>query len=116
MQKKSYVIMIVLQETVSAQDFKIIPREYQADSMTITNETTGASTTYAITTAIQGYYLTFSKAVTLEENVFYNLTVLNGSDIVYKDRIFCTNQTVSTYTVNNNEFATNSTDNDYITL
>jgi hypothetical protein len=108
--------MIILQETVSAQDFKIIPREYNADSMVITNETTGVSTTYAITAVQDSYYLTFSKAVTLKENVFYSLEVKNGSDIVYKDKIFCTNQTVSTYTVNNNEFTTNSTNNDYITV
>lgn len=108
--------MIILQETPSVQDFKIIPRSYFADSMKIKNETTGEELTYTITTSIDGYYLTFSKAVTLKEDTFYNLTVLDGSDIVYKDRIFCTNQTTSTYTVNNNEFTSNSTDNDYITL
>ena len=108
--------MVILQETASAQDFKIIPREYNADSMVITNETTGTSTTYAITASKSSYYLTFSKAVTLEEGVFYSLTVKNGSDIVYKDRIFCTNQTVSTYSINNNEYITNTTNNDYITV
>jgi hypothetical protein len=107
--------MIVLQETVLAQDFKIIPRTYAADSMIITNEMTGTSTTYAITATQSTYYLTFSKAVTLKENNFYQLTVKNGSDIVYKDRIFCTNQTVSDYTVNNNEYEDYSSDNDYLT-
>jgi hypothetical protein len=107
--------MIVLQETAIAQDFKIIPREYSADSMVLTNETTGESTTYAITATQVDYYLTFSEVVTLEENVFYQMTVKNGSDIVYKDKVFCTNQTVSDYTVNKNEYDTYSSDNDYIT-
>lgn len=108
--------MIVLQETVTAQDFYVIPREYAADSMDITSETTGVTTTYAITSSIDGYYLTWSKIVALKENNFYTLTVKNGSDIVYKDKIFCTNQSVSSFSVNNGEYTTVSSDNEYITL
>lgn len=108
--------MIILQETASAQDFKVIPREYVADTMVITDETTGVSVSYPITTTQVSYYLAFSKAVTLKEGVFYALEIKNGSEVVYKDKIFCTNQTVSTYSVNNNEFTSISTNNDYITV
>lgn len=108
--------MIVLQETATAQDFYVIPREYQADRIEITSETEGTTTSYDITASVDGYYLTWSESVTLREDNFYFLTVYNGADIVYNDKIFCTNQTVSDYTVNNNEFTTNSTNNDYITL
>ena len=98
--------MIVLQETASAQDFKVIPRAYSADRMEITNETLNTTVSYDISVTQDSYYLTWSEIVTLKENTFYNLTVFNGSDIVYKDRIFCTNQTVSEYSVNNGEFTT----------
>jgi hypothetical protein len=108
--------MIVLKQSGIDQDFFVIPRTYTADSMVITNETTGESTTYAITSSIDGYYLTWSKTVTLKEGVFYNMTVYNGANIVYKDRIFCTNQTVADYSVNNNEFTSVTTDNEYITV
>lgn len=108
--------MIVLQESASAQDFYVIPRVYTADSMEIYSETNRTTTTYAITTSISGYYLTWSKIVALKENNYYVLTVKNGSDVVYKDKIFCTNQTVSSYSPNNGEFTTVSSDNDYITL
>ena len=108
--------MIILQETVAAQDFKVIPREYVADTMVITDETSGVSVSYDITATQVSYYLTFSKAVTLKEGVFYSLEIKNGSDVVYKDKVFCTNQDTTTYTVNNNEFTTNSTNNDYITV
>ena len=82
--------------------------------MIITNETTGVSTTYSISITQTDYYAVITKTVSLKEDNFYNLTVKNGSDIVYKDRIFCTNQTLSDFSVNNSEYDTYSTDNDYI--
>jgi hypothetical protein len=107
--------MIILQETGTAQEFKIIPRELVADSMTLTSETTGEAVTYVITPTIDRYYLVINEIVALKENNFYTIEVKNASEIVYKDKIFCTNQTVSDFSVNNNEFTTYSSDNDYIT-
>jgi hypothetical protein len=107
--------MIILQETGIAQEFKVIPRELVADSMTLTSETTGEAVTYVITPTIDRYYLVINEIVALKENNFYTIEVKNASEIVYKDKIFCTNQTVSDFSVNNNEFTTYSSDNDYIT-
>lgn len=107
--------MIILQETGIAQEFKVIPRELVADSMTLTSETTGEAVTYVITPTIDRYYLVINEIVALKENNFYTIEVNNASEIVYKDKIFCTNQTVSDFSVNNNEFTTYSSDNDYIT-
>lgn len=107
--------MIILQETGTAQEFKIIPRELVADSMTLTSETTGEAVTYVITPTIDRYYLVINEIVALKENNFYTIEVKKASEIVYKDKIFCTNQTVSDFSVNNNEFTTYSSDNDYIT-
>lgn len=107
--------MIILQETGIAQEFKVIPRELVADSMTLTSETTGEAVTYVITPTIDRYYLVINEIVALKENNFYTIELKNATDIVYKDKIFCTNQTVSDFSVNNNEFTTYSSDNDYIT-
>jgi len=107
--------MIILREQGTSQTFKIIPRIYSADSMVIVNETTGDSITYAITLTQTDYYAVIAKIVTLQENNFYKLTVLNGTDEVYRGRIFCTNQTISDFTVNNSEFNTYTSDNEYIT-
>ena len=107
--------MIILQETGIAQEFKIIPRELVADSMILASETTGEAVTYVITPTIDRYYLVINEIVALKENNFYTIEVKNASEIVYKDKIFCTNQTVSDFSVNNNEFTTYSSDNDYIT-
>lgn len=106
--------MIVLQETGSAQTFKIIPRVYAADTLTLVNETTGEETIYNITITQTDYYAVITKVITLKEGNFYQMTVKNGSDIIYKDKVFCTNQTVSSYSPNSGEFTTYSSDNDYI--
>jgi hypothetical protein len=106
--------MIILREEATSQTFNIIPRYYTADSMVITNETSGVDVTYAITPTQTDYYLTISKIVTLVEGNFYTLEVLNGTDVVYKDKIFCTNQVVGSYTINNDEYTEHPTDNDYI--
>lgn len=53
----------------------------------------------------------------LTENNFYNLKVYfqNTNEIIYKDRIFCTNQT--DYTINNNSYVLPTINNNsYITI
>jgi len=107
--------MIILEETGTAQTFKIVPRELVADSMIILNELTDVSDTYVITPTVDRYYLVIEKVLNLKEGNFYTLEVKNGSEIVYKGKIFCTNQSISTYSVNNNEYTSYSSTNDYVT-
>ena len=104
--------MIILRASGLTQTFNVIPRSYFADSIVITG--VEGSTTYAVTSSQDGRYLTFDKIVTLIEGQFYTLSVLFGTDIVYKDRIFCTNQTIADYTIHNNEYTEESSNNDYI--
>jgi len=115
--------MIILQETGTSQTFKVIPRSYTADTMIIEEEGTNAPVSYAITPTrvdydgnsdTTGTYLSVSKIVSLTEDRFYTLTIKNGSTVIYKDKIFCTNQTVSDYTINNGVYTEQSSDNDYI--
>lgn len=106
--------MLVLQQSASSQTFKIIPRQFAADSMIITDETTRDSITYSITITQLDYYAVISKIITLVEGHTYTLTVLDGANVVYKDKIFCTNQSATTYTINNGEYVQNTTDNEFI--
>lgn len=108
--------MIVLQESVSAQTFKFIPRELVADSMIIEDEAQNTSATISITPTVVDYYLEVTEVVTLVEGRFYTLKVLNGTDVVYKDKIFCTNQTISDYSINNGEYIEHSSDDDFIII
>lgn len=55
----------------------------------------------------------------LEENKFYNLVAQFGTtnEIIYKDRVFCTNQPIATYSINKDKYTLPTIDNnDYITI
>jgi len=114
--ENSFISMIILQSTASAQDLFFIPREYVADTMIIKNETTNTEVSFAITPTISTYYMVVNEVLDLVQDTYYTLTIKNGTDIVYKDMIFCTNQAVTSYTVNNDEYIANDTTNDFIVV
>jgi len=84
--------MIILKEQATAQTLTFIPRVMSATTIVLRNETTNEETTISATFALSSYYLTTTTIFDLKENTFYNLTIKNGDNIVYKDIIFCTNQ------------------------
>jgi hypothetical protein len=105
--------MIILKQQNTPQSLSFIPREYNATTIVLRNETTGVETTITATFALSSYYLTTTTIFDLKENTFYNLTIKNGSNIVYKDIVFCTNQANDTYTVNQNQYVSNVTNNEF---
>ena len=114
--------MIVLQQSASAQNIDFIPRTYTSGNtynVTIVNETTNTEVHNVDTTSITEnlYYNRYNAVFTLSQDVTYNLTIKSGSDVIFKDKIYCTNQTnLPAYTVNQNEYIYNDTDNEFITL
>ncbi len=108
--------MIILQSSVSAQTFTFIPRTLAATSMVVEDELENTSVTTSITPTVSTYYLSVTETLTLVEGRFYTLKVLNGSDVVYKDKIFCTNQTVADYSINNGEYTENTTSSEYVII
>ena len=110
--------MKILTTSTSAQTLKIIPREYQANiDVILRDNSTNESTTYSVATSTSGDYMTFNLTLALVENRFYDMTCKFGSNVIYKDKIFCTDQTIANYTVNEGQYtAENSYDNDYIIL
>ena len=121
--------MIHLTTSASAQTLKVIPRSYASSvSMILRDDSTNTSTTYAsISATTDKNYLVVSKALSpvLVEGRFYDLTLKEGANVIYKDKIFCTNQTVNQanndyYTVNSGEYTTptgdDKYDNDYIII
>lgn len=105
--------MIILKETVAEQTFSFIPRELNATTIVLRNETTNSVVSIEADFFLSDYYLTTTSVFDLKENTFYNLTIKNNSDVVYKDKVFCTNQETSTYTVNQNEYVANVTNNEF---
>jgi len=113
--------MTILQSSSSSQTISFIPREYTSGTtytITIVNETTNKEVfnDTATTFTALDYYYQYSSIFTLVENTMYMLEIKDGSDTVYKDKIFCTNQNVTTFSVNDNEYTDNTIANDFIVL
>jgi len=117
--------MIILTTAAGAQSFKYIPRGKGviACDIEIHDEDTNTTETYlAVPTTEDRYYLqsTITFSPVLKEGTFYNLTVYKtlASDIIYKGRIFCTDQNVADpgYSINDNEYKEHVSENEYIVL
>lgn len=107
--------MIILTTDTNPQSFVFIPRIHTFDYVGITDEQTGVTVEISnYTHTVGDYYDTLEAEFNLVENHFYDLVVVNGAVVVYKDRIFCTNQNVNTFTVNNGQYVSNSTTNEFI--
>jgi hypothetical protein len=113
--------MITLQSSGSSQTFSFIPRSYTAGltyTINITNETTNKQvyTSTATSFTAEDYFYKHTDTFTLVEDTMYTLEIKQGSDVVYKDKIFCTNQTATSYSVNNSAYTEHSQDNEFIVL
>lgn len=109
------------------QSFKYIPRaEYTTQTFTYTvkdEQTNKYESTTASTTVNKNYMeatMTFgSTNAPFREGHFYTLEVTSGDTLIYRDKIFCTDQVTeqSKYNVNKDVYTTNDTyNNDYIVL
>jgi len=107
--------MIVLTPSTSAQTFRFIPRSNAFNVMQITDEQTNVTQTIPITSSTQGdYVFSITATFALVDGHFYNLVLKSGADIIFKDRVFCTSQNLVTFSVNNGEYVSNVTTNDFI--
>ena len=84
--------MIILQDSDSAQTIKFIPRSY---SSTIT--------------------YTVSLISETENKSVYSQNVSDSfNNIIFKDKVYCTNQTVVDYSINDGVYTTHSSNNEFI--
>jgi hypothetical protein len=122
--------MIHLTTSSSSQTIKVIPREYVGTAtLKVRDDSTNKSYSYTVSPSTVRNYLNIANVYThsgsgiLKEGRFYDLSLENASNkIIYKDKIFVTNQTINQgnnnyYTINSGEYTTeNSYDNDYIII
>ena len=110
--------MKILQETAVAQTLNFIPREYvDTINYTLRNESTNTSVSDTnIVATTNGAYLEITEIFNLKEGVFYNIDITKTDDtLIYRGRIFCTNQTLDKFTMNNGKYTEDtSKDNTYI--
>ena len=135
-----------LTTSTGEQTIRIIPRVYPDEiTLTLRDDSTNTSVSYTIennqweylndewqlsyytweTTKgmyIQDGYLYITNNYALVEGRFYDLTIVSAGEVIYKDKVFCTDQTIdqdtnSYYSVNDSVYTTeNSYDNDYIII
>lgn len=131
--------MKIMTTSATGQNLKLIPREFASvlkitmrdsstnETFTYNNINTDASTfkNYISITNQDGYVDSDDNTI-LKEGRFYDLTVFkSGNVIIFKDKIFCTDQTINQsnnnyYDINSGEYTTDSqaamNDNDYIII
>ena len=119
--------MIIMTTTGNAQTFKVIPREYVTNAtLTIRDDSSNVSKTYTgltQTTSVNHLQVAITFNPVLKEGRYYDLTLKKAdATVIYKDKIFCTDQTINQaadqeYTVNKDEYTSDTSyDNDFIIL
>ena len=116
--------MKILSTSTDSQTIKIIPREYVASgTLKVTDDSTNTTVSYSVYPTTSRNFLVIANSYYLKEGRFYNLKLENTSgDVIYRDKIFCTAQTVNQlnndyYTVNSSEYTTDTShDNEFIIL
>ena len=106
--------MIILREQEAEQNLYATIDGLEADAIVLRDEEANTEETIECVFSIDKYYAVTNLVFPIKENKFYTLTILNGTEVVYKDKIFCTNQTIETYSINKDAYTQHTTDNEYI--
>ena len=111
--------MIILNTSTGGQTFKIIPRSAASSpTFELLDKSTRVSSNIAIDVTNANGYMTITGFFSLKEGRFYTFKVKDGSTIIYRGAIFCTDQTnFNIFDVHSGEYTTeNSYDNDFVIL
>ena len=106
--------------TSSTQTIKFIPRHLVSSVvLTLTDKNTRTSTNIDVSVVNSDGYMSLTGSFNLKEGTNYSMKVVNQSgDVIYRDTIFCTNQTdYDKFDVHKDEYVTEDTyDNEFIVL
>ena len=111
--------MIILNTSTGGQTFKIIPRSAASSpTVELLDKSTRVSSNIGIDVTNANGYMTITGFFSLKEGRFYTFKVKDGSTIIYRGAIFCTDQTnFNIFDVHSGEYTTeNSYDNDFVIL
>tara|TARA_R110002012_G_scaffold295861_1_gene492676 strand:- start:1473 stop:1826 length:354 start_codon:yes stop_codon:yes gene_type:complete len=113
--------MTILEESNNNQTIKVIPREYTASTtyaVKITSDSENKnvfSQNYTGQFTLTKYYYELTGAFpNLEQDNFYTLRITSPTQEVFRGRIFCTNQTISDFSVNSGQYTTNTSTNEFV--
>jgi hypothetical protein len=106
--------------TSSIQTIKFIPREAVSSvTLTLTNKNTRTSENVSVSVSNLDGYMSLTGSFSLIEGTNYSMKVVSQSgDVIYRDTIFCTDQTdFDKFDVHKDEYVTEDTfDNEFIVL
>jgi len=109
--------MIVLEESLFNQRFSCTPRQSVFDTIRVFSEAENTSVDITdFTTEGVGYYYDVTAIFDLRENFTYTIKLLNEGEVVFYDKMFCTNQNISDFSVNNNEYIQRESANNFIVI
>ena len=105
--------------TLGTLEFNYIPRYDIVPTMKMVDEQQNTTQDCTIVSDIVGSYyntITFNlDTIALKEDSVYLIELYNGSDLVQADRVFCTSQPISSFSVNTGVYTNApSTANQYI--
>lgn len=113
--------MHILQKTASAQTLTFIARELYAGDVdvVITDKAERTSNTVSGTTTLDRFFCQLSAVFTLQEDRSFIAKVYKTggqteANLLYRGLIFCTNQDVSEYSLNDGVYTVHTTDNEYV--
>ena len=88
------------------------------DTMVITDEAANTSETFTITPTQDRYYSDIEEVFNLIEGRFYTIELSNSSNnhVVFKGKIFCTNQDTDSYSINSGEYIQHESDNEFVII
>lgn len=111
--------MQIITKDSGTKSISISPRSDVYTSVTLYNELTNAIvdiTNIEITNNAYYKTMTFDIENDLQNDIFYYLTMYNNSNIVYRDKVFVTNQQPEVYTVNKDQYTSHTSNNEFITI
>lgn len=109
--------MEILTTSSGSQSIYIAPRKDAiSPTLTLKNKSTRKTSTVSVTKGIDGEFMRLTGIFSLKEGEQYSFTVKDGSDIIYRGLIFCTDQTeLDKYFINKDEYVSeDSYDNDFV--
>jgi len=111
--------MHILQVSDSSQSIVIVPRSFPSSvTLQLIDESKNTTATPSVSVVSADGFMTLTGTFSLVNGRYYGLKVLDGSTLIYRDRVFVTSQTeYDKFTVNQNVYTEEqSYDNEFILL
>ena len=101
--------------TTSSQVVKVITRSLVLSlTLELRDEQTKVITTKAITGTQNGNLVDFDLDFTPTEEAYYTFKLLDGSNLVYRGQVFCTDETpLDAYKITSGDYTSPTSNNEY---